>query len=156
MDTANNQLVTIFGGSGFVGTQLVQLLAHKGYRIRVAVRRPDLAGHLRPLGDVGQVQPVQANLRNAESVASAVHGASIVVNLVGLGFERGKQRFAAIHVEGAASSPRRRLPPARRGSSTCRSSAPTPIPRVRPPVRGPKAKPPCSRPSPMPSSCALR
>lgn len=101
MDHAKNQLVTIFGGSGFVGTQLVQMLLHRGYRIRVAVRRPDLAGHLRPLGDVGQVLPIQANLRSPESVQHAVKGASIVINLVGVGFERGKQRFDTVHVEGA-------------------------------------------------------
>ena len=101
MDHANNQLVTVFGGSGFVGTQVVQMLLQRGYRIRVAVRRPDLAGHLRPLGDVGQILPVQANLRDAESVAHAVRGAAIVINLVGIGFERGKQRLDAIHVEGA-------------------------------------------------------
>jgi NADH dehydrogenase len=65
------ELVTIFGGSGFVGTQLVQLLARAGYRVRVAVRRPDLAGHLRPLGAVGQVVPMQANLRNKDSVLAA-------------------------------------------------------------------------------------
>jgi len=94
-------IVTIFGGSGFVGTQLVQLLAHRGYRIRVAVRRPDLAGHLRPLGDVGQVVPIQANIRNEDSVARAVKGAAFVVNLVGIGFERGQQRFGAVHVAGA-------------------------------------------------------
>jgi hypothetical protein len=71
MDNANT-LVTIFGGSGFVGTQLVQALARRGYRIRVAVRRPDLAGHVRMLGSVGQVMPIQANVRNADSVARAV------------------------------------------------------------------------------------
>ena len=100
MDQPSKELVTIFGGSGFVGTQLVQLLAHQGFRIRVAVRRPDLAGHLRPLGDVGQVVPIQANVRNAESVARAVEGAAIVINLVGIGFERGKQNFADVHVAG--------------------------------------------------------
>lgn len=101
MDPTRNDLVTIFGGSGFLGTQVVQLLARKGYRIRVAVRRPDLAGHLKPLGSVGQIVPIQANLRNANSVRRAVAGAGIVINLVGLGFQRGKQRFDAIHVEGA-------------------------------------------------------
>lgn len=100
MDNVNT-LVTIFGGSGFVGTQLVQVLARKGYRIRVAVRRPDLAGHVKPLGGVGQVVPVQANVRNADSVARAVHGAQIVINLVGIGYERGPQRFRAVHVMGA-------------------------------------------------------
>jgi uncharacterized protein YbjT (DUF2867 family) len=95
------ELVTIFGGSGFVGTQLVQLLARAGYRIRVAVRRPDLAGHVRPLGSVGQVVPVQANLRNRDSVLAAVKGASIVINLAAVGIEKGKQRYAAINVAGA-------------------------------------------------------
>jgi uncharacterized protein YbjT (DUF2867 family) len=100
MDTANT-LVTIFGGSGFLGTQLVQVLAKKGYRIRVAVRRPDLAGHVKPLGAVGQIMPIQANVRNAESVQRAVRGADIVVNLVGIGYERSPQRFRAVHVAGA-------------------------------------------------------
>src|SRR6187402_3446431 len=100
MDRANN-LVTIFGGSGFLGTQLVQLLARKGYRIRVAVRRPDLAGHLRPLGAVGQIVPMQANLRNKDSVLAAARGASIVINLAAIGVEKGKQRFRAINVMGA-------------------------------------------------------
>ena len=103
MDISSKDLVTVFGGSGFVGTQLVQLLARRGYRIRVAVRRPDLAGHLRPLGDVGQVVPIQANVRNVESVRRAVAGAAMVVNLVGIGFERGRQRFDAVHVAGARS-----------------------------------------------------
>jgi len=97
------KLVTVFGGSGFVGTQLVQLLARRGYRIRVAVRRPDLAGEARMLGNVGQIVPIQANLRNAASVERAVAGADMVVNLVGIGHEAGKQRFSAIHVEGAAA-----------------------------------------------------
>lgn len=100
MDRANT-LVTIFGGAGFVGTQIVQLLARKGYRIRVAVRRPDLAGHLKTLGGVGQIVPIQANIRNAESVARAINGAHIVINLVGIGHERGRQRFRAVHTMGA-------------------------------------------------------
>ena len=103
MAVIQNDIVTVFGGSGFVGTQLLQLLAHQGYRIRVAVRRPDLAGHLRPLGDVGQVVPIQANIRDEASVVRAVKGAAIVINLVGIGFERGRQRFRAVHVMGAAS-----------------------------------------------------
>ena len=100
MDNANT-LVTIFGGSGFLGTQLVQVLARQGYRIRVAVRRPDLAGHVKTLGTVGQVMPIQANVRNAESVARALHGAQIVISLVGIGYERGAQRFRAVHMMGA-------------------------------------------------------
>ena len=95
------QLVTVFGGSGFVGTQLVQVLARAGYRIRVAVRRPDLAGHVKPLGSVGQVVPIQANLRDRDSVAAAVRGAEFVVNLAAIGIEKGKQRFGAVNATGA-------------------------------------------------------
>lgn len=93
-------LVTVFGGSGFVGTQVVQLLARAGYRIRVAVRRPDLAGHLKPLGAVGQVLPIQANVRDRDSVMAAVRGAEIVINLAATGVERGRQRFRSINVNG--------------------------------------------------------
>ncbi len=100
MDRANT-VVTIFGGAGFVGTQIVQLLARQGYRIRVAVRRPDLALHLKTLGGVGQITPIQANIRHAGSVERAVRGAAIVINLVGVGHERGRQRFRAVHTLGA-------------------------------------------------------
>jgi NADH dehydrogenase len=96
-----SKLVTIFGGSGFVGTQIVQRLARAGYRVRVAVRRPDLAGHVKPLGGVGQVMPIQANVRNRDSVERAIRGADVVINLVGIGFESGKQRFRAVHTMGA-------------------------------------------------------
>lgn len=96
-------LVTVYGGSGFLGRHLVRALAKRHYRIRVAVRRPDLAVHLQPLGRVGQINPVQANLRNAESVAAAAHGADVIVNLVGILFESGRQRFNAVHTEGAAN-----------------------------------------------------
>lgn len=101
MANARAKIVTIFGGSGFVGTQIVQELARKGYRIRVAVRRPDLAGAVMPLGTVGQIQPIQANVRNMASVERAVAGADIVINLVGILFESGKQRYNAVHSEGA-------------------------------------------------------
>jgi uncharacterized protein YbjT (DUF2867 family) len=103
MDRNKAGLVTIFGGSGFVGTQIVQLLARNGHRIRVAVRRPDLALHVRPLGNVGQIQPVQANVRNAESIARAVKDADVVINLVGVGFERGNQRFDLVNAQGAGA-----------------------------------------------------
>ena len=103
MNAPDKQLVTIIGGSGFVGTQLVQLLARKGFRIRVGVRRPDLAGHVRPLGSVGQIQPVQVNVRNFDSVARAVEGADIVINLAGIVYESGRQRFGAVHATGAAN-----------------------------------------------------
>lgn len=103
MDRFSPKLVTVFGGSGFVGTSVVQLLAAKGYRIRIAVRRPDLAGPATMLGTVGQIVPIQANLRNAASVERAVAGADMVVNLVGLGIESGKQKFAVINTQGAAT-----------------------------------------------------
>ncbi|WP_323016123.1 complex I NDUFA9 subunit family protein, partial [Devosia sp.] len=103
MDRFEPKLVTIFGGAGFVGTPIVQLLARRGYRIRVAGRRPDLAGHVKMYGSVGQVQPIQANIRNRASVERAVAGADIVINLAGIGYERGAQRFQAVHVAGAAN-----------------------------------------------------
>lgn len=94
-------LITIFGGSGFLGRHVVRALAPLGYRIRAAVRRPDLAGPLQPLGRVGQIHAVQANLRHPASVEAAVQDASIVINLVGILFERGRQRFDDVHATGA-------------------------------------------------------
>ena len=90
-------LITIYGGSGFLGRHLVRALARRGYRIRVAVRRPELAGHLQPLGLVGQINAVQANIRNTASVEAAARGADVLINLVGILFERGRQRFDAVH-----------------------------------------------------------
>jgi uncharacterized protein YbjT (DUF2867 family) len=101
MDLDSPAICTVFGASGFVGTQVTQHLARHGFRVRAAVRRPDLAGHLRPLGDVGQIVPIQANVRNPDSIARAVHGASVVINLVAVGFQRGNQRFATVNVDGA-------------------------------------------------------
>ena len=95
------KLVVVFGGSGFVGRHVVRALAKRGYRIRVACRRPDLAGHLQPLGNVGQIQPVQANVRVRWSVDHAVQGADHVVNLVGILYESGRQRFGAVQDFGA-------------------------------------------------------
>jgi uncharacterized protein YbjT (DUF2867 family) len=94
-------LVTIYGGSGFLGRHLVRALAKRDYRIRVAVRRPDLAFHLQPLGRVGQIHAVQANLRHAPSVEAAARDAQVLVNLVGLLFEHGRQSFDAVHAYGA-------------------------------------------------------
>ncbi|MEM1306057.1 MAG: complex I NDUFA9 subunit family protein [Pseudomonadota bacterium] len=94
-------LATIFGGSGFVGRYAVRALAKRGWRVRAAVRRPDLAGHLQVMGFPGQVHPVQANVRNAASVAAAIDGASAVVNLVGILAASGKQTFEALQLEGA-------------------------------------------------------
>lgn len=101
MTNLSGKLVTVFGGSGFVGSHIVQELARRGCRVRVAVRRPDLAGHVRMFGFPGQIQPVQANLRFPDSVAAAVMGADIVVNLVGILFEKGRQTFDAVQHEGA-------------------------------------------------------
>lgn len=94
--------ITVFGGSGFLGRHIVQALAKRGYRIRVAVRRPNDAMFLRPMGVVGQVEPVQANIRDDASVRAAVTGATGVVNLVGVMHESGKQTFEAVQAEGAA------------------------------------------------------
>ena len=94
-------LVTVFGGSGFVGGQVVRQLAKAGYRVRVAVRQPNLAYKMRMLGDVGQIEVVQANVRNAASVARALDGAEAAVNLVGVLWETGRQKFQALHVMGA-------------------------------------------------------
>ena len=94
-------LVTVFGGSGFVGRHAVRALAAEGWRVRAAVRRPDLAGHLQPMGAVGQIHAVQANVRFPDSVRRAVEGADAVVNLVGILAKSGPQTFQAVHVAGA-------------------------------------------------------
>ncbi|HEV2510374.1 complex I NDUFA9 subunit family protein [Bosea sp. (in: a-proteobacteria)] len=98
-----SQLVTVFGGSGFLGRHVVRALARRGYRVRAAVRRPDLAGFLQPLGIVGQVTAVQSNLRYPDSVAAAVQGADAVINLVGIMREKGRQNFSSVQAQGARS-----------------------------------------------------
>ncbi len=99
--TQSSGLVTIFGGSGFVGRHTVSALAKRGWRVRAAVRRPDLAGHLQPMGGVGQIHAVQANMRYPVSVVRAVEGATAVVNAVGILAPCGRQSFDAVHTEGA-------------------------------------------------------
>ncbi|MEL7028415.1 MAG: complex I NDUFA9 subunit family protein [Pseudomonadota bacterium] len=104
-----DQLLTIFGGSGFIGRHVVREAAKRGYRVRAAVRKPHLAHFLRPLGDVGQIQIVQANLRHRASIAEAVKGADAVVNLVGILHQAGRphfmpvngEAFFAVHAQGA-------------------------------------------------------
>ena len=96
-------LVTVFGGSGFLGRNVIRVLAREGFRIRAAVRRPDLAGHLQPLGKVGQIMPVQANLRYPQSVAAAMRGAHIAINLVGILAPSGRQTFDAVQARGAGT-----------------------------------------------------
>lgn len=93
--------VTVFGGSGFVGRHVVRALAKRGYRIRVAVRRPDLAGFLQPIGGLGQISFVQANLRYRDSVDRAVQDADHVVNCVGILFDKGRNRFDPVQDFGA-------------------------------------------------------
>ncbi|MGO9700492.1 MAG: complex I NDUFA9 subunit family protein [Xanthobacteraceae bacterium] len=96
-------LVTVFGGSGFLGRHVVRALANRNYRIRVAVRHPELTGYLQPLGRVGQIHAVQANVRFPQSIETAVRDADVVINLVGILFERGRQRFDAVQAEGAGA-----------------------------------------------------
>jgi NADH dehydrogenase len=94
-------LVTVIGGSGFIGRYVVRLLAKQKHRIRVAVRHPNQAMFLKPMGDVGQIQLLPANIRNAASVARAVDGADAVINLVGILQPSGHQDFQSVHVDGA-------------------------------------------------------
>jgi len=106
-------LATVFGGSGFLGRHTIRALAQDGWRVRAATRRPDLAGYLQPMGAVGQIHPVQANLRYPDSVRRAVEGADTVVNLVGILAEcrfclsrAARQTFHAVHVAGARAAAR--------------------------------------------------
>jgi NADH dehydrogenase len=104
--TASNldTMITVFGGSGFLGRHVVRALARRRYRIRVAVRRPDLAGDVMPYGAPGQIHAVQANLRYQNSVAAAVRDSAVVVNLVGILYERGRQRFDTVQSFGAEAA----------------------------------------------------
>lgn len=99
--SANPKVITIFGASGFLGRHVTRALVKRGYRVRAAVRRPDLAGHLQPLGDVGQIAFIQANLRHRWSVERALDGADAAINLVGILYEGGKQSFEAVQEFGA-------------------------------------------------------
>ena len=94
-------LATVFGGSGFLGRHVIRALCKREYRIRVAVRRPELAGYLQPLGRVGQIHAVQANVRYPASVEAAMRDAHIAVNLVGILAKSGAQTFEAVQVRGA-------------------------------------------------------
>lgn len=96
-------IVTVFGGSGFIGRYVVQRLARDGWTIRVAVRHPGRANFLKPLGNIGQITPLCVPLQDREAVAAALSGADAAVNLVGVLFEGGRQRFQAVHAEGAGT-----------------------------------------------------
>ena len=100
-EIAKDRTITVFGGSGFLGRYVVRALAQRGWRLKVASRRPDLAFHLQPMGRVGQIQAVQANLRYPASVTAALRGSDAVVNLVGILSSRGRQNFDAVHSFGA-------------------------------------------------------
>ena len=101
---ASEKLITLIGGSGFIGRHAARALAKRGYRIRVACRRPDLAGHMQTLGDPGQIMPVQANVRYPASLAAACDGAHAVINLTGVLYSAGAQSFDAVHVFGAEAT----------------------------------------------------
>ncbi|UWQ53814.1 complex I NDUFA9 subunit family protein [Leisingera caerulea] len=96
-----SKLVTIYGGSGFVGRYIARRMAKEGWRVRVAVRRPNEAMHVKPYGVPGQVEPVFCNVRDDMSVAAVMQGADAVVNCVGVLNELGKNTFGAVHAEGA-------------------------------------------------------
>ena len=97
----STRLVTIFGGSGFVGRHMVRALANDGWRIRVAVRRPNNALFLRPMGRVGQIQLVKTNVHDEEAVRAALKSADAAINLVGILYQTGSQRFETVHAEAA-------------------------------------------------------
>jgi NADH dehydrogenase len=97
----NKGLVTVFGGSGFLGKHVVRALVAQGYRVRIPMRRPHTGMDLKVIGGVGQVQLMQANLRYEQSVAHAVEGSDAVINLVAVLYEEGPQSFEALHVRGA-------------------------------------------------------
>jgi uncharacterized protein YbjT (DUF2867 family) len=96
-------LVTVFGGSGFLGRNVVRALCKLDYRIRVAVRRPELAGYLQPMGKVGQIHAVQANIRHSASVEAAMRDSHVAINLVGILAEGAAQTFDAVQAEGAGA-----------------------------------------------------
>jgi NADH dehydrogenase len=96
------KLVTVFGGSGFLGRHIVRALANDGWRIRVAVRHPNTAHFLKPMGRVGAIQIVRANIKDDAAVAAALQGADAAINLVGILSQSGGQHFDALHVDGAA------------------------------------------------------
>ena len=95
------KLVTIIGGSGFVGRYVVRLLAKKGWRVKIVCRHPEQAGFLQPLGNVGQVQAVRANICDARALRAQIKGSDAIVNLAGILAQSGKQSFDEVHCEGA-------------------------------------------------------
>ena len=96
-----SKLVTIYGGSGFVGRYITRRMAKAGWRVRVAVRRPNEAMYVKPYGTVGQVEPVLCNIRDDTSVAQVMRGADAVINCVGILARNGKNTFEAVQADGA-------------------------------------------------------
>ena len=147
-------LVTVFGGSGFLGRSVVRALAKRDYRIRVAVRRPELAGHLQPLGKVGQIHAVQANLRYPASVEAAMRDSHVAINLVGILAEGGAQTFDAVQGNGAGDGGQGRRPRSAPGWCMSPRSAPTRIrPRAMPAPRPPAKRRCCAA---IPSATIMR
>lgn len=99
--SANEKIATVFGGSGFVGRYIVRRLAQNGWRVRVAVRRPNEALFVRTYGSVGQVEPILANIRDESSTKAAIDGASAVINCVGIAQEDSRQKFNSVQAKGA-------------------------------------------------------
>jgi NADH dehydrogenase len=99
--SGHSPLVTIIGGSGFVGRNIAQRMARRGWRVRVACRRPNEAMHVKPYGTVGQVEPVQCNIRDEASTRAVIRGADAVINCVGLLYNSGRNTQAACQAEGA-------------------------------------------------------
>ncbi|MGH1397678.1 MAG: complex I NDUFA9 subunit family protein [Alphaproteobacteria bacterium] len=97
--TANYKTATIFGGTGFVGKQIVRELAAKGFRVKVATRVPERAYFLKPYGNVGQVVPFQCDYSDPKSITQAIEGSEIVVNCIGILFENARQKFQGVHVD---------------------------------------------------------
>lgn len=101
MQAYMQDLVTVFGGTGFIGRQVVRALAKRGYRVRAVSRNEGAGYRLRLLGDVGQIETMQANIRVRSSVERALEGASACINLVGVMHDRGRQGFQSVHAEGS-------------------------------------------------------
>jgi hypothetical protein len=116
----STRLITIFGGSGFLGRHIVRALANDGWRIRVAVRRPNVANFLKPMGRVGQIQLLKTNVNDDAAVDAAMKGADAVVNLVGVLYQSGNQNFRGCMPKPLSGSRKRRRHVVSGGCCTCR------------------------------------